>query len=371
MSGFTKIPNAVFEARQAQPAAITGEQLHILIFCYAFADRSENFRVRSYSAERVLKFWDVAVTEANLRRYQRARLGLLAIGVIKSDYHRLDPRRSKQTERTYSIWLPAPSRFERIGTKAENLANLWSGALPSEESESSLYVVGNVGLVESDDVGLPIDVTDEVTGTYDGEQSDNVGLKQCDKCDYISENQDRESPLPPKGVPPLPSPPGMRSSGAGLKRQTPLAARAAGKETQSDEQQQKLKDAALRYSDFSSHFWHFVPNVEHVMVILQRFLPEELILAQATHFPLGEKYSTKEMTHFFAKSAITLIQSGRLKNTSYVSARLVEIFGPKNELKQFPDYYAGEVQGFEIMKTACKPVFQVSAPDMQIAEESK
>jgi hypothetical protein len=290
------IPLAIFEARKS--GSISTEQMNLLICAYVWASRP-GFRVAAYSAQRVCEFQGLAIDRANFERYRRAAVDLLARNLIKRDYRKIDPRRSNQKERTYSIWVPAPGRFVTVGTPEENHQRLWSGSL-------SINTHCESGQTRN---ATPIaDASDSKSETYTGEETCNASVSRHAMRIPNQENQKIETLPSSQGeASPLPSPPGRRSSGAGLlENRKPLPSVAADNE----------KRTALLFIDFVNRYWSFTPDLPAVESLLKRFSPEEVLCVMNREFPLGETHRSKLMAYFFFKGAYPLIEASRLKQES-------------------------------------------------------
>lgn len=218
---YVVVPRAVYEARDQ--LVISLEQFHIFQFGYWQANRKEGYRVAAYSAARVCRFVGLDATKANLKRYQRAADDLVDLNLIRHDYRKIDPRRVKRPERTYSIWVPNPDRFQLVGSSEENAINLWS----CRDVPASRFSIEPpfVALLDTDNVALPQPTTNSSDGTCERDKRDNVALVGEQKDDIMSipyqGQAERETPHPQRGLlPPLRSPQGgERSSAAGLQKQ--------------------------------------------------------------------------------------------------------------------------------------------------------
>jgi hypothetical protein len=312
MNSYTQIPNAVFQGMAS--GEISRDEFDVLAACYFWADR-QGWVIRSYSAARLCRFLGLDASEGNVRRFERAARNLLDRKIIRRDYYR-------GRERTYSLWVPSPARFRRVGTADEN-DSLWQA---------------NVGVLVGHNVGLQTNGTPSETVGYSAMETDNVGVHVGEKA-YPLSIKDQGSakiapeidPLPPPGIPPLPSPPGMRSNGAGLEKATAAARR----KTLNADQCELLNEAALQYVGFTNWLYDFVPDLKATASLLRDFTPQELWCAQLEKFVPGGKQSTRIMAHFFAQGARSIIEAARLNGTSQ-SVPKFEISIVKGRWKDFP-----------------------------------
>jgi hypothetical protein len=290
---YVLIPLAIFEARKR--GSITAQQMNILVCAYLWASRP-GFRVAAYSAQRVCAFQGLEINRANLERYRRAAVDLLARNLIRRDYRKIDPRRSDQKERTYSIWVPAPARFVAVGTPEENQQRLWGGSL-------SMNTHRETGQTS---VATPITNTSgSQSVTYTSDETPNASLSRHTMRIPHQENQKIETLPSSRGeASPLPSPPGMRSGGAGLhENRKPLPSVAAGREN-------RIEKVALLYVEFCDWIYGFTPNVDHVAAILFEFSPSTLAIVQFLKFP-GSEYRKTDMAYFFRHGANALLRARR------------------------------------------------------------
>ena len=301
MTACFKTPRAVVHARDN--GSITPEQLDIFTYCYAKATLPE-YRVYSYSAANVCQFRGLDATTANIKRYERAAADLLDRHTIRRDYYHINPTRSQKAGRTYSVWVPAPERFQHVGTPQENEVSLWRP---------------NVGLLDTDNVGLPTDGTQRETGSCSKTQSDNVGLLGGSIRDnlsithYVDQNPEKESPLPPAGVLP-PAPQGEHSDAVGLENRKPKRGQ---RKPLNPKQCELLHEAATQYAALASLIYRpFMPDVDDTANLLRDFEPAELLCAQVKQFPLGSRVSNSAMANFFGGGAKTLIEAARLNGVS-------------------------------------------------------
>ena len=304
----TVIPDAVYKALSR--GDITAEQFDIYAYSYHEAERPA-FMVHSYSAGLVCQFRRIDATEANVKRYERAAADLLYRHLIRRNYYKIDTKRFPKRKRTYNLWVPAPSRFQVVGSPEENEVSLWEA---------------NVGLLVGDNVGLLIDETPNTTGRYTEEDTDNVGLFVGLNANTMSikdqENQNREidSPLPPEGVSTPPAlVPRERSDATGLLESTPTPAPKAAdsRKPLSPEQCADLSAAALRYADFIHDVYSFLPEKKSTTALLRIFSPDELLYAHVRKFPPYDRFDKRTMNHFYeGHGAEMLIQAARLNKTS-------------------------------------------------------
>ena len=240
------------------------------------------------------KAWPSAA--ANLERYRRAAVDLLDRNLIKRDYRKIDPRRNDLKERTYSIWVPAPARFVAVGTPEENQTRLWSG---------SVFINTHCESGPTRNATPITDASGSQSKVYTGDETRNASLSRHTMRIPNQENQEIETLPSSQGeASPLPSPPGMRSSGAGLlENRKPLPSVAAGREN-------RIETVALMYVEFCDWFYGFTPNVDHVAAILFEFSPSTLAIVQLLKFP-GSEYRKTDMAYFFRHGAITLLRARR------------------------------------------------------------
>jgi len=314
---YVAIPLAIFEARKT--GSINAQQMNILVCAYLWASRPE-FRVAAYSAQRVCAFQGLEINRANLERYRRAAADLHDRYLIKRDYRKIDPRRNDQRERTYSIWVPAPGRFVAVGTREENQTRLWGAALSINTH------------CESGQTGSATPITDtscSQSEVYTSDETRNASLSRNAMRIPNQENQKIETLPSSQGeASPLPSPPGMRSDGAGLlENPKPLPSVAADKE-------KRLHDAALQFIVLSEWLWGFIPARQDVMKLLRDFSPLELLYAIVEKFPPGDRFSTKVMAHFFARGARELIDAGRLDGRSENEPQWLRALNKKGSFEQ-------------------------------------
>jgi hypothetical protein len=301
MSAHVRIPQAIPDALES--GSISAEQFDVFFYCYLKANRS-GYRVYSYSAANVCRFRWLDASTANVKKYERAAADLLARHLIRRDYYRIDPKRSAKAERTYSVWIPSPERFQRVGTPDENKVFLWRA---------------NVGLLVGDNVGLQSDGTASETSGYSERQTDTVGLLVGVNADHLSitdqesQKQERETPLnPPTGGLLPPAPQGEHSDAVGLfktvHKRKPLT----------PEQCALLHEAAVQYANFTHALSDsdFIPDVKAIEMLFRNATPNELLSAYlskqvASHWDLPKS----TWAHFFAAGAKTLIESARLNGT--------------------------------------------------------
>jgi len=291
MNSYTQIPNAVFQGMAC--GELSRDEFEVLVAGYFWADR-QAWVIRSYSAARLCRFLGLDANEGNVRRFERAARSLLDRKIIQRDYHR-------GMERTYSLWVPSPKRFQRVGTPEENEVSLWGA---------------NVGVHVGDNVGVPDYGTPIATGGYSDSEPDNV-VVCVGESGYMmsitnqeSQNPEREIPLNPPTGGLLPSAPqGERSGDAGLSKTVhkgkPLTV----------EQCRGLRETVILYANFTHDKWGFVPNIAHLESLLRRFTPLEILRIQVSKWNPGLgalRYNNREFAHFFAVGAKTLMEAARL-----------------------------------------------------------
>jgi hypothetical protein len=293
------IPRAILDA--LDDGGISPEQFDIFCYGYLKAERPE-YRVRSYSAACVCRFRWLDATPANIKRYERAALDLWKRHLVHRDYYQIDPTRSDKKGRTYSIWLPAPERFQVVGTPEENQCSLWRA---------------RVGLLVHDNVCVQTDGTPRDSSVSNEYEPDNVGLDVGADAHQLSityqeaQNPEKKSPLnPPRDFAP--------SAPAGGTAQTPpgLGTTSGIRKSLDAHQCVLLNEAALQYASLTDWIYNFVPDVKAVAQLLKDFTPKEIWYAQITKFPPASKFPTKSMAHFFATGAKTIIAGARLNGTS-------------------------------------------------------
>jgi hypothetical protein len=306
---YVLIPLTIFDARKSR--SISAQQMNILICAYLWASRP-GFRVAAYSAQRVCEFQGLEINRANLERYRRAAVDLLARNLIRRDYRKIDPRRGDQKERTYSIWIPAPDRFVAVGSPEENQTRLWSG---------SVFINTHCESGPTRNATPITDASGSQSAVYSSEEARNASLGRDTLRIPNQQIQEKETLPSSQGeASPLPSPPGMRSNGAGLlENRKPLPSVAASKKNQgplNPAQGESLENAAILYADFSVWLYDFSPDTEHIEKLLRYFDPLELLYAQINRFPPGEKFNYSTMAHFFRKAAQDSIRAARIKGTA-------------------------------------------------------
>ena len=303
---FVAVPTAVFTA--LEQCEIDLAHFLILSACYHWANRAKGYRVESYRAERVCILFGLDATLANTKKYQRALRDLADRNIVRCDYHR-------GTERTYSVWIPYPERFSRIGTAAENRVSLWQANVVTS-------VADNV-VVSDDATSINAEVSDDT-------QADSVAVVVVERgvstsTTYQKTNAEKESPLNPPSGRLLPNPASPQGEGA----QTPQGSQDnPAHESQPQRkplntiQCEALNELTLRYVAFTNWLWNFVPDEQFTRKILHDFRPEELLYIQLEKFPPGAKYSKTTMAQFFIKGARSLIEAARLRQTSLVEPNL-------------------------------------------------
>jgi hypothetical protein len=295
------IPRAILDA--LDDGRISPEQFDIFCYGYLKAERPE-YRVRSYSAACVCRFRWLDATPANIKRYERAALDLWKRHLVHRDYYQIDPTRSDKKGRTYSIWLPAPPRFQVVATPEENQCSLWRA---------------DVGLLVHDNVGVQTDGTPRDSRVSNEEEPDNVGVDVGLDAHQLSityqeaQNPKKKSPLnPPRDFSPSAPAGGAAQTPPGLGKTTGI------RKSLDANQCALLNEAALRYASLTDWIYNFVPDPKTITNLLRVFSPAELWCAQITKFPPLSKFGKNNMAHFFATGAKTLITAARLNGTSYV-----------------------------------------------------
>jgi hypothetical protein len=293
---YVPIPLAIFEARKSR--SISAQQMNILVCAYLWASRP-GFRVAAYSAQRVCEFQGLDVSRANLERYRRAAVDLLARNLIRRDYRKIDPRRSDQKERTYSIWVPAPARFVAVGTAEENQQRLWGGPLSMNTQCESGQTYDATPITDASGSQSEVYTSDETRNASRSGHAMRIPYQENQKIETLPSSQGEASPLP--------SPSGMRSGGAGLlENRKPLPSVAAD----------RVKRTALLFINFVNRYWSFTPALRAVESLLKQFSPEEVLCVMGREFPLGEAHRSTPMAYFFIKGAYPLIEASRLKQES-------------------------------------------------------
>jgi len=297
---YVQIPVATYDALDT--GSLSPEQFDIFSYAYWRASRPE-YRVRSYSAANVCRFRGLDATDANVKRYERAAADLLNRNLICRDYYRIDPSRSNKGTRTYSIWVPNPKSFDKIGTPEENLS-IWPAV---------------VGLLDPDIVGLPAGAMDSKQNTSEGTETDNVGLGIGQKWHQLSiTNQEnlkteREIPLnPPRGTSsPLPLP-GEYSDAVGLEKQ------GITRKILSASDCARLQESVLFFCEAVRTVYGLSPDAERARTLLRKYGPIEIFFAlMATHEPWSYKNVKKtDFAYFFRKSAPQIIDVRRLQQIS-------------------------------------------------------
>jgi hypothetical protein len=345
---FVAVPTAVFTALEQCEIDLT----HFLILsaCYHWANRAKGYRVESYRAERVCILFGLDATLGNTKKYQRALRDLADRNIVRCDYHR-------GTERTYSVWIPYPERFKRVGTAAENRVSLW-------EADVVTSVAANV-VVSGDATPINAEVSDDT-------QPDSVAIGVVESgvstsTTYQKTNAEKESPLnPPSGrLLPRSAPPQGGDAAAGLK---PAQESLGQRKPLNSLQCVALTELTLRYVAFTDWVWKFVPDVQNTKNLLRDFRPEELLYIQLEKFTPHEKYSKNTMAQFFMKGARPLIEAARLRQTSLVEPDwrmvLVSMYSEKRQkfVKQWQYVIDGRVEPDASVSAAVAPSPAAVAP---------
>jgi hypothetical protein len=355
---YVPIPLAIFEARKSD--SISAQQMNILVCAYLWASRP-GFRVVAYSAQRVCEFQGLAISRANIERYRRAAVDLLARNLIRRDYRKIDPRRNDQKERTYSIWVPAPARFVAVGTPEENQQKLWGGSLSRNTHCESDQTCNATPTTDASGSQSKVYTSDETRNASLSRHAMRIPYQENQKIETLPSSQGEASPLPSSQgeASPLPSPTGMRSSGAGLhENRKPLPSVAADNE----------KRAALLLVDFVNSYWDFTPDLQAVELLLKQFSPEEVLCVMGREFPLGETHRSTPKAYFFIKGAYPLIEASRLKQDSL--AFPLDGFQWSTDKTENQRYHAQFRAKWQVVMDARRNTYNVSSPGTRGNAES-
>lgn len=279
-----RTPRWVYKAME--DGEINCDQFDVLVYAHYKVDWATRI-VSSYSAENVCRFRGLDATEANRKRFRRAKLDLENRGVVSSDYRHGD-------KRPYHLELP-PSDTETI---------------------ESLYVKPLVRDPVRDSVREDSSINAAPSEGYDERDTVRVRDGVCDKAALLSvTNQaaEKETPLnPPWGTSPLPSPSGKHSNAVGLKVKP-----ATGKSL-SPTNCEALEQSVLYFCAAVREVCDFSPNTDHVRDLLRKYDPTEVWFALlATHFEFNRP-KKNDLAYFFRQAALQIIDLRRLRHVSMV-----------------------------------------------------
>jgi hypothetical protein len=289
-----RIPDAGYEALIC--GDLSSLQFMILVLLYRRANWKTGV-VRAISADQVIR--DLGETglipsavsfDARKQIVQRAMKAMRLAGWFTSDY-------KAGSRRPYYITLT-------------NYLSLYTAQTAKPEPDADSDADGII--LNPSDITPCKQPAPEIDADTDADSDTDVTLRRRGRDaemtlnNHIRTNQEKETPLPPKGVPPLPSPSGKRSNAAGLFQ--------SAKANPAD-REKLLRDVAVLYVAFSVWLYGFSPDASHVEALLQDFHPAEILYAQVRRFKpwTGEKFKTTEMAQFFRKAGRDSIEAARLQ----------------------------------------------------------
>jgi hypothetical protein len=328
---YFRFPGVAYEA--LTNGDLSALQFVILVLLYRRANWKTGV-VRSISAEQVIRdLGDTGLIPAaptpNARKQivQRAMKAMRLAGWFTSDYKTGSKRPYDITLTSYLSLCTAERADAENSTEMD--ADGDADGIILNHGEITSSAKRNMELDADGDADERGNFDADVTLTRFGRDAEVIASNQA--------NTERESPLPPEGVPPLPSPTGMRSDAAGLKNQNRTANPA--------DKEKLLRDVAVLFADFV--LWlslnNFSPDVVHIEDLLRDFHPVEILFAYVRRFEPwdNKRYKTGDVAQFFRRAARSSIEAARLQEPATPAwFRSAHFIDPQRPLSSCEVHYA-------------------------------